>query len=54
LHGQYKITGEEGDQLTVFKRSIEVTEKEIYIKVNNKYLDGLVNLFGEFDRKNTR
>ena len=53
LHGQYKIAVEEGDQLTFLKRSIEVTEKEIHIKVNNKYLEGLVNLLGGVRKKKT-
>ena len=53
LHGQYKIAAEEGDQLTFLKRSIEVTEKEIRIKVNGKYLEGLVNLLGGVRKKKT-
>eukprot|EP00435_Cladocopium_sp_Y103_P035391 s358_g9.t1 len=53
LHGHYKIAAEEGDSLTFLKHCIEVTKNDIRIRVNEKYLEGLVSLLGCVKKKKT-
>ena len=53
LHGQYNVAVEEGDKLTFLKRTIEVSPEEMRIKINEKYLEGLVNLLGGAKKRKT-
>ena len=51
LKTKYKVAIEEGAKLSFLKPIIEVDETSINIYVNDKYVDGLVALFGGVRKK---
>ena len=55
LKKKFQLKVESGAQLSFLKRSIEVVDGVTKVKVNEKYIEGLVNLFpGVKKTQNTR
>eukprot|EP00435_Cladocopium_sp_Y103_P052141 s939_g16.t1 len=53
LKQHYKLNVEKGDTLSFLKRSIETVDGTTRIKVNDKYIDGLVTLLGGVRKRRT-
>ena len=53
LQNQYKIAVEEGNNISFLKRQIEVDGDSTRIKVNSKYIEGLVKLFKGVRKRKT-
>ena len=53
LKSQFKISVEDGDKISFLKRTIEKEETCTRIKVNEKYLEGLVSMFNGVKRRKT-
>ena len=53
LKEHYKLSVESGDTLSFLKRSIEIVDGTTRIRVNPKYIDGLVSLLGGVRRRRT-
>ena len=53
LEKEYKIALEDGNRLIFLKRTIEVEDGFTRIRVSEKYIEGLVKLFGDVKRRST-
>ena len=53
LKKKFQLKVESGAQLSFLKRSIEVVDGVTKVKVNEKYIEGLVNLFPGVKRRKT-